>query len=90
MDPIAVFTFVIGFTLITPLRAILGSRCAISQEAGLARVHQLHDRAVVAERSAAAEVGDGGKDVFHGQALGSHGLQARVLRRNRHTRFQRR
>jgi ATP-dependent Clp protease ATP-binding subunit ClpA len=48
------------------------------REKVLARVHQIHDRAVVAERSAAAEVGYGGEDVFHGQTLGSQGFQARV------------
>jgi hypothetical protein len=39
--------------------------------AGLARVHQIHDRAVVAEGSAAAKIGNGGEDVFHGQTLRS-------------------
>ena len=75
---LAAFTFVIGFTLVTALRAILDNQCAIFQEAGLARVHQIHDGAVVAERGAAAKIGDGGEDVFHGQTLGSNGFQARV------------
>ena len=72
---LAAFTFVIGSTLITALRAILGTRCAIAR-GGPSRVHQIHDRAVVAERSTATEVGDGGEDVFHAQTLGSHGFQS--------------
>jgi hypothetical protein len=45
-----------------------------SAQGVLARVQQIHDRAVVAERSAATEVGDGGEDVFHCRTLGSRGL----------------
>jgi len=60
------FTFVIGLILTTALRTILGTQCAIFQEPDLARVHQIHDRAVVAERGAAAKIGDRGEDIFHG------------------------
>src|SRR5450755_4272791 len=62
-----------------PGRGRPGLRVSWRRADRLTRIHQFDDGAIVIQRIAAAEVGDGGENIFEGRTLGGHCFQTRIF-----------